>query len=228
MKMRELEQRTGISRQMVHYYLSNGMIPEPERPKKNVAIYSEKHVAAIQSIRQLQTQSRLSIEEIKKILAGKSAETATAASAFNHLDELFASHAGVDKRLVLLSSVESRNRQAATDAKVLQQVGAITLVKKGGEVFLSHIDAQIVAYWGDMRATGFTEEAGFTPELVSMHVDSAQRLAKDEVDAFMSRVSPEYSAEDKAAMAQAGSKITLELFTLLRLKATVEAFKRAN
>ncbi len=228
MKMSELEQQTGISRQMIHYYLNNGMLPEPERPKKNVAIYDEKHVAAIQSIRQLQTKSRLSIEEIKNILAGKPAETSTTADAFNHLDELFSSHAGVDKRLVLLSSVKSRNPQATIDAKVLETVGAIKLIKKGKKTLLSHIDAQIVGYWGDMRAKGFTEDAGFTPEIVSMHVDSAQRLAKEEVDTFMNGVPTEYSAEEKATMAEAGSKIMLELFTLLRLKATVEAFKNVD
>lgn len=225
MKMSELEERTGISRQMIHYYLNNGMLPEPERPKQNVAIYGEEHVVAIRSIRQLQTQSRLSIDEIKKIIGGKSADITTTADAFNHLDELFSSYAGVDKRLVLLSSVESRNPQAASDAKILQTIGAITLIKNGEETHLSHIDAQIVAYWGDMRAKGFTEAAGFEPELVSLHVDAAQRLAKEEVDAFMSRISPEYSSEEKAVMAQAGSKIMMELFTLLRLKATVEAFK---
>ena len=37
MKMRELEQRTGVHRETIRVYLREGLIPEPERPRKTVA-----------------------------------------------------------------------------------------------------------------------------------------------------------------------------------------------
>lgn len=226
MKMRELESRTGVTRQMIQYYLANGLLPEPARPKPNVAEYGEEHVKGIQAIRRLQTDGRLKLSEIKQALNGKSATVPTDAAVFPHLDELFASHAGVDAQLVPLSSVKERNSLADKDAQVLEEVGAIKLVKRKGGLHLSHLDAQIVGCWGDMRAAGFTESEGFDPSIVSLHVKAAESLASDEVDSFLSRVSPDYSTDKKAAMAQAGSKVMLSLFTLLRMKATISAFKQ--
>lgn len=226
MKMRELESRTGVTRQMIQYYLANGLLPAPLRPKPNVAEYGEEHVKGIQAIRSLQTDGRLKLSEIKQALNGKSATVPTDAAVFPHLDELFASHAGVDAQLMPLSSVKERNALADEDARVLEEVGAIKLVKRKGRMYLSHLDAQIVGCWGDMRAAGFTESEGFDPSIVSLHVKAAESLASDEVDSFLSRVSPDYPAAKKAAMAQAGSKVMLSLFTLLRMKATISAFKQ--
>jgi hypothetical protein len=76
-----------------------------------------------------------------------------------------------------------------------------------------------------MRTAGFTEEKGFNADIVSIHVNAAKELANAEVNAFLSHASPTYSVEHKAAMAQAGSKITLNLFSLLRIKATMHALK---
>jgi DNA-binding transcriptional MerR regulator len=228
MKMRELETRTGVSRQMIQFYFKNGMLPDPERPKRNVAIYNENHVNAILSIRQLQSEGRLSIEEIKQFLAGNTNNKTTRAAVFTHLDELFAAHAGVDLQLVPLSSIKSRNPQAEQDAPILQQVGAIELIERNGELHLSHVDAQIIGCWGDMRAAGYTEEDGFGPDIVSAHVESAEKLANAEVDIFLSHVPADYPTEKKATMAQAGAKVMLDLFTLLRMKATIAAFGRID
>lgn len=226
MKMRELEQRTGVSRQMVQYYLANGLLPEPARPKANVADYSEGHVRAIQAIRKLQTEGRLRIQDIKQALNGTGAPARSDAALLPHLDELFAFRAGVDTQLVPLKSLMRRNPRAKVDAELLQRVGAIQLKTQRGQLLLSRLDAQIVDLWGDMRAAGFTEEEGFDATIVAAHVKSAAALADAEVDIFLTRVRPEYPVEKKAAMAEAGSKVMLNLFTLLRIKATVAAFAR--
>ena len=33
MKMKELEDRSGIGRETIRYYIREGLLPEPERPK---------------------------------------------------------------------------------------------------------------------------------------------------------------------------------------------------
>lgn len=224
MKMRELEQKTGVKREMIHYYIRNGMLPEPERPKPRTAIYSEQHVAAIRSIRQLQTEGRLKIEEIKQLLQGNKGRISTRAASFRHLDELFAAHAALDTDLVPLSEIKARNPKAENDARIFESMGAIELITRGGRVLLSHVDAEIVAAWGDMRAAGATEDVGLDPTLLALHVELAERLATGEVKFFLERVSPALSNERKAEIAHEGSKVILELFTLLRMKAAVRAF----
>lgn len=226
MKMRELERRTGVSRQMVQYYFANGLLPEPQRPKANVAEYGEEHVRAIEVIRRLQTEERLTINEIKKALNGTT--TGAEVAALPHLDTLFAIRTGVDTQLVPLGSLEARNPKAVSDAGILEKIGAIQIESGSGQAMLSRMDAQIVVLWGDLRAAGFTEERGFDPTIVSMYLKAARELAFAEIDLFVAHVDPAQPVEVRAAMAEAGSKIMLGVFTVLRMKAEFEAFQRAE
>ena len=57
LKMKDLETRTDVSREAIHFYLREGLLPEPERPKRNVAHYNEGHVARIKLIKRLQEEA---------------------------------------------------------------------------------------------------------------------------------------------------------------------------
>jgi DNA-binding transcriptional MerR regulator len=228
MKMRELERRSGVSRQMVQFYLAHGLLPEPVRPKANVAEYSEEHVRAIEMIRRLQTEGRLSINEIKQALSGAAAPVGSQVSVLPHLDALFALRAGVDNQLVPLASLESQNPKAIGDAEILREIGAIEIQIEHGEPMVSRMDAQIVCTWGELRAAGFTEDEGFDARIISIYHKAAEEIAAVEIDLFVSRVNPDYPVEKRAAMAEAGSKLMLNAFTVLRMKAEVAAFRKAE
>lgn len=228
MKMKDLERRTGVSRQMVQFYFAHGLLPEPARPKSNVADYGEEHVRAIETIRRLQTEGRLKIHEIKQALNGSASSAPSEVAVLPHLDTLFALRSGVDTQLVSLSSVENRNPKAVADAQLLQQIGAIEIQRKKGELLVSRMDAQIVGIWGDMRAAGFTEDEGFDPNIVSLYLKAAREVADAEIDIFMTRVSRDHPVEKRAAMAEVASKLMLNVFTVLRMKAEVEAFRQAE
>jgi DNA-binding transcriptional MerR regulator len=81
LKMKDLEARTGLTRQAIHFYLREGLLPEPERPKRNVAHYSEEHVDRIKLIKRLQEEKFLPLGVIKtccrtRILMSKIPEVA--------------------------------------------------------------------------------------------------------------------------------------------------------
>jgi DNA-binding transcriptional MerR regulator len=224
MKMRELEQRTGVRREMIQFYFRNGLLPEPERPKPNVADYGDEHVRGILAIRRLQSEQRLSIEEIKRALNGHAAAMPAHANTYQHLDELVAARLGADETLVPLSTALERNPKAEHDARILHKVGAIELVTRKGGRFLSRMDAQIVAIWGDMRAAGYREDTGFEASVTALYVQRAKDLAKAEISAFLERV-PDYPPEQKAEFAQVGMNHMWSLFSLLRLKAAIREFR---
>ena len=227
MKMRELEQRTGVRREMIHFYFRNGLLPEPDRPKPNVAVYSDRHVRSIQAIRGLQTERRLSIEEIKQALNGNGSPAHADADTFQHLDQLVAARLGADQTLIPLDSIKDRNPSAEIDAHALQKVGAIELVTRKGRRMLSRVDAQIVLVWGDMRAAGFTEALGFDAQLAAIYVDRARDLAQAEIAAYLSRVT-HFPRQKKADWARPGLTLMMNMFTLLRMKAAIEAFREAD
>jgi hypothetical protein len=51
--MRDLEKKTGMSRSTIQYYIKEGLLPAPERPTGNSAIYSDIHVALIGELEKL-------------------------------------------------------------------------------------------------------------------------------------------------------------------------------
>ena len=230
MKMQQLEERTGVRRAMIHFYFRNGLLPEPSRKARNVADYGEEHVRSILTIRRLQSEQRLSIAEIKQALNGSTTSAHTDARALQHLDELVAARLGADQTLVPLASLNDRYPRSETDAKALAKVGAIKLVNREGQRYLTRLDAQIVALWGDMRMAGYREDTGFDATVTGIYVARAKDLAKAEIHAFLERAHP-YPPERKAefaAFAQVGMDIMMKLFSILRMKAAIEEFRASG
>lgn len=221
MKMRDLEQRTGVNRETIRIYLKHGLMPEPQRPKRNVADYGEEHVRAIEAIRGLQKKTRLPLHLIKRAMEGDTTVMPADASAFPHLDSLIAARAGVDEALLPLSSLSGRYPRAETDARALEKVGAIRLFRRGGKLHLSRIDAQLVSLWGDMRSAGFTEALGFYPEVCELHVKAAEQLAHAELKIFLQNLRGRGSEGQAADMAQAALTLLLSFFGLIRTKTVI-------
>jgi len=71
MKMKELEAATGIGRETIRYYIREGLLPEPVRPKRNVAAYGREHVKRLNLIRKLQQERHLPLSVIRTIVTSE-------------------------------------------------------------------------------------------------------------------------------------------------------------
>ena len=67
LKMKELMLRTGESKSTLLYYLKEGLLPAPQKPKPNVHLYDESCVQIVRFIKYLQHNFSYSIAEIKTI-----------------------------------------------------------------------------------------------------------------------------------------------------------------
>ena len=218
MKMRELERRTGVNRETIRVFLREGLLPEPQRPKANVADYGEEHVKSILAIRKLQKERRLPLSQIKQALDGSNSPNVADAATFPHLIDLISARVGFDDVLVPLSATKSRNPQAQRDASALAAIGAIKLVKKRGATHLTHIDAELVSLWGDMRAAGFNEDLGFSAEFCKLHVETATQLAHAELRIFLKNLYGKKVKGASADMAQSALDHMHSFFGLVRMK----------
>jgi len=226
MKMRELERRTGVNRETIRVYLRHGLLPEPQRPKHNVAVYGEEHVRGILAVRRLQKDQRLPLRRIRRAIDGDAAAMPSGVEHFPQLDGLIAARAGVDDSLVPLTQLGTRNPKAADDARRLEKIGAIRRVKRPDGVHVSRIDAELVGLWGDMRAAGYTEELGFTPDILKLHVEAAQSLAHEELRIFLAHMSGQRPEDPTADMAGAALKHLLGFFGLIRVKTVLDDLRR--
>src|SRR5882757_9868121 len=74
MRMAELARRSGVSRETIHFYLREGLLPRPRKGGKTVAFYDEGHLQRLRLIRRLREEKYLPLVVIRRLLtAGASA-----------------------------------------------------------------------------------------------------------------------------------------------------------
>ena len=67
-RMRDLERISGVPRSTIHYYVREGLLPQPRKRGKTVADYGAEHIQTLQLIRRLQEEARLSLDEIRTMV----------------------------------------------------------------------------------------------------------------------------------------------------------------
>jgi len=228
MKMRDLEEATGVNRETIRVYFRHGLLPEPERSKPNVADYDQSHVDGIRLIRRLHKEEGLTLPQIGRVLSGELTDGSLSVGAFPHLEQLVAARLDRFDALVPLTSVLPRNADAEEDAAGLEEIGAITLKRQKGKTMLSRTDAELVAIWGEMKAAGFTKVNGFSTDLLAFYVTSANELGKTEVTRFLEAIEGKVDAEAAADMALEAINRMMAFFGHLRTKAVLRAFSDAT
>ncbi|ETI63680.1 MerR family transcriptional regulator [Sphingobium sp. C100] len=219
MKMRELEDRTGVHRETIRVYLREGLIPEPARPRKTVADYGEEHVQAILAVRRLQRENRLTLTQIKTIIAGQGTERRVEASAFDQLEQLVAHRVGVDGPPVTIGSLLERYPHAAEDARTLARIGILDIIDTEQGEALSITCAQLVRIWGDMRKAGFDQRLDYTPEILGFYSQAADFVGRWEATTFLERVGGHVAVDDAVTMVEHALPLMLDFFGLLRQRA---------
>lgn len=67
LKMKHLMEQTGESKSTILFYVKEGLLPEPEKPKPNLHLYDESCINIIKFIKYLQHQFSYSIAQIQTI-----------------------------------------------------------------------------------------------------------------------------------------------------------------
>lgn len=219
MKMRELEAKTGVNRETIRVYFREGLLPDPDRPARNVADYGDEHARAIIALRKLQRESGMTLPQIKAMLNGERPDRALGASAFPHLEELVSSRVGVKQGLVALAALAEQTPKAPVDAQALDRIGIIELIDAREGKMLSITDAGLVNIWGRMRKVGFDEEHGFPPEILDYYIEAAEYVAGKEAQLFLERVEGRIGEDEAAAMLEFALPAMLDFFGIIRQKA---------
>jgi DNA-binding transcriptional MerR regulator len=68
MRMAELARRSGVTRETIHFYLREGLLPRPEKGGLTVAFYGEEHLERLRIIRRLREEKYLPIAVIRRLL----------------------------------------------------------------------------------------------------------------------------------------------------------------
>jgi DNA-binding transcriptional MerR regulator len=223
MKMRELERLSGVGRETIRYYIRLGLLPEPRRPKPNVADYTAEHLRRLGVIKRLQQESYLPLSFIRTVLERP---TAGEIAALPGLDAILAASLGVAPagggpdldEAARLAGLERAEIEVLTADGVLEA--------RDGR--LSPLDLAIAQTWGRVKASGYSPQAGFFAEDARLYVEALEPLARREIDRFYGRLSGAASVEDAARLGQAGIEIINELIALIRTRILLRLVAEIN
>ncbi|MCA9631776.1 MAG: MerR family transcriptional regulator [Myxococcales bacterium] len=164
-RMKDLCDLTGLERQVIHFYIQQGLVPPGFKKGRNMAFYGEEHLERIQLVRQLQHERFLPLKAIRAIIEGQ--------------DDHF-----TPEQRVLLSAVKARigdslgapsqGRRTIDVAPLLEQhgvkphelvqlaeLGLLTTMVEKGVTRVPEDDAWVLELWGQLRSAGFSSELGF-------------------------------------------------------------------
>ena len=221
--MKELESLTGVGREAVRFYIKEGILPPPDKPKKNVAHYSEEHVLRIKMIRKLQEEKFLPLKVIKNILNTTSfAELSTSGNLAEFelaFSVMLADERGYTKKT--LKDVTATIGFSETALHEMHDLEIITILDDAAGESLDAVDIKVLEHWHQILAMGYDQGTGYDLQFLKRYLDMSRRLAEQEVSLFFR----EFSSLPIKAAAQLGSEGTKTANSLIGLLHTREIRK---
>jgi len=224
LKMKDLEARTGVSREAIHFYFREGLLPEPDRPKKNVAHYTDEHVVRIRAIKQLQHERALPLEAIKPILERFDYDAYSASNDLARFE--IEVHSRVDGDLPSsdqrVDEVAARLGLYRAQIFELNKEGVIRIKGKGKNASIDFRDVGIVETWAKFLHLGFGNKSGYDAAYAGRFAKVLTEIAELEVGKFLD-VFGENAPDDAAELAAQGIAATNDLIARLRTQALMRA-----
>lgn len=216
MRMRELEQRTGVGRETIRFYIREGLLPEPARASRNSASYSDDHVTRVRAIKRLQEERFLPLAVIRSLLDRDDGDRWLEPQAFPQLDALLTERLDHDAPRVPVAAVLEQTGALVTDIEQQIETQMISVDAAGT---MSARDAAIMRVLGELRDTGFTEERGFTHDTMRFYGDFVEWVTTQEMRLFFEQTAGQVDEAEAADMAERGVASINELLSLLRTRA---------
>ena len=74
MRIKELEQRSGVPRTTIHFYLRQGLLHSPNKTGRTMAYYDESHLKRLQDIQNIKGNIRMPLPFLKEKIAALTRE----------------------------------------------------------------------------------------------------------------------------------------------------------
>ncbi len=226
MKMKELEARTGVSRESIRYYIREGLLPQPKKPKRNVAEYGALHVERTQLIKRLQDEHFLPLKVVKKVLNKVADEAALSALSRPGLAQLLSAlvQDTEDQAPVSSADLAASTCLSIEEIEGMAEAQAIRIDENG---VLAARDAEIVRLWADARTAGFTSERGYDTAFLERYVAIVEQWSELEADHFLDRFA-DTPDEEAAQIGARGLAISNRLAALLHNNAVLRRLREAD
>jgi DNA-binding transcriptional MerR regulator len=222
LKISELAEASGVSAGTIKHYLREGLLPEPVKTSRNMAYYPPEFVDRIRLIKQLQEERFMPLRLIKSMLEDEPQR----ARALIEIEDRILEHALKGEERTRVSAAELRKRYDVPQEVLdrLAELGVLTPSARG----YSSSDVAIVEAIGRFRASGYSEQIGFTVYDTVRYKRALEQLVEEEVEVLTARLAGEKSPDEVVALIEAGAEPLRDLIAALHTKLLVAQLQRVR
>ncbi|MGB6067164.1 MAG: MerR family transcriptional regulator [Desulfomonilaceae bacterium] len=225
MKISELVKQTQVSKETIHYYIREGLLPRPRKLGKNVADYNGNYVERIRLIKEFQDHCFLPLSVIKRILKYEKGSP--------EREWLLQLHTyyfrPVDKLLPMEIAGEGDFRKATGLSRrwlaKFEEWRIITPEIRNGRKVYSQDDIALGKVIVDMDRIGLGPKDGFNPESLKRYRDLFWEIVIMTHKYYREVGSSELSSEDYSLRSVQAREITGMFFYHLYRKLSREVYE---
>jgi len=226
LKIRELVQRTRVSKETVHYYIREGLLPKPRKRGRNIADYDEIFVDRISMIKELQDNYFLPLSVIKNILKNqkKSSEAQSflriRSEYFHPVDHLLPNE---------VAGEEAFRKETGIGRKWLAKMedwGILTPEIRQGEKVYSQDDITLGKLVVEMDNIGIGPRDGFDPEALRHYREMFREIVVKSHRYFFEATLGKLPPEDFSKRGVQGMQVMGDFFYHLYRKLSRQEYRR--
>jgi len=186
-KMKQLVDATGLPRQAIHFYITEGLLPPGKKTGKNMALYSEEHLSRLLTIKKLQHEHFLPLKAIRAVLDGKESSFAPEQRQFlsevrSKIDDSLVQSNRHQRTIDLDEAVARFGIDEVDTARAIELELVTVVVSEDGRRLIHESKVFLLELLAELRKVGLTRELGFTVDELLIYDDYISRLVRDEVD----------------------------------------------
>lgn len=185
-KIKDLIEKTGVSRQTIHFYLSEGLLQAPQKTSKNMSWYSQEHIERLKQIKELQEKQFLPLKAIKAVLnnANNHQFTKQQQELIFSLKKQLNKNNKAEKQINLKTAISKANI-SKTEIIEMQQINYISNNKNK----INYKDKELIELWINLKELGLNKDKGFSPKDLEIFTEISEIIFNHEFKIFADKLS---------------------------------------
>jgi len=182
LRMRDLVRESGLSRETIHFYKLQGLLPAPVKTGRNTALYTREHVERLRRIRELQERQFLPLRAIRAIFddSAEAGFTPEQEDLVRRVRGTLAGWTRAQQRPTVAVADFVPERVTRRELREMLDAGLVTVHGNGSGGTVSEDDAVILECWAQFKEAGFGTEQGIVPADLHLYDEAMARLVKRE------------------------------------------------
>lgn len=194
LRMKDLVRLTGLARQVIHFYIQQGLLPPGRKTGRNMAFYGKEHVARLELIRELQHERFMPLKAIKALIEGTDDEAFSAPQRrlLSEVKDRLGEKLGRTPIARDMEPAEQVAARAGVDVSDIERAVELGLLggrrNAAGALLVGKQDAWLAELWGEMQQIGFTKERGFRVDDLTIYEEAIGTLFRREARMLTTRL----------------------------------------